>query len=118
MGTPSRHLIAVSALILTLVSDGPAFAVEFCKWTDESGVVHYSKDCPEDVSSTVVPTQDKRTQGQIQAAEEHSKSLLSQTSTHRQRTRRARDYLSGIMDPAVEASGAPRDLHTAAASDA
>ena len=61
--------------ILTLAAVGSTFGDEYCKWTDENGVVHYDENCPDDVTSAVVATEGKRTESQIKAAEETAKSL-------------------------------------------
>jgi hypothetical protein len=63
-----------------LAASGPAFAGEFCKWTDENGVVHYAEKCPDDVKSAIVDTQDNRIGSPIGEAGENTNSLLSNPS--------------------------------------
>ena len=68
------------AVFLTLVAPAPAITGDFCKWTDENGVVHYAEECPDDVKAAIVSTQDELSESQISAAEEHSKSLVPEPS--------------------------------------
>jgi hypothetical protein len=63
--------------ILVLVTPGSTFGDEYCKWTDENGAVHYGEKCPDNVISTIVVAEDKRTESQIRAAEELAKSVQS-----------------------------------------
>ena len=62
--------------MIPLVACGPAFGGEYCKWTDENGVVHYAEKCPDDIKPAIVDIQAKRTEKQIREAEEFTKSLL------------------------------------------
>ena len=78
MRTNARKLVTVPLMAgLTLMATVTASGGEYCKWTDESGVVHFAEKCPDNVTSTIVTTEGKRTESQKRAAEEYSKSLLS-----------------------------------------
>jgi len=78
MRITARKLVNVSLMVgLTLVATMPANGGEYCKWTDERGVVHFDEKCPDNVTSTIITTKGERTEDQIRAAEEHSESLLS-----------------------------------------
>lgn len=92
------------ALATTLVfaATGPAFGGEYCKWTDENGVVHFTEECPDNSKSAIVTTQDVRTESQIRAAEEHLKSLMvkpSQFGKSTGQTQRYRSLPKGKLGP-------------------
>jgi len=65
-------------VVLTLIAAIAASGYEYCKWTDETGVVHFDKECPDDVTSSVVEAEGKRTESQKIAGEEVSDSLQSE----------------------------------------
>ena len=78
-----RSLVAISsatafALLVPVVTSGE----DYCKWTDENGVVHFAEKCPENVESATVATESERTESQITAAEEHTKTLLTKQAKH------------------------------------
>jgi hypothetical protein len=78
MLTAAQKFVTIPLMVvLTLTAAITASGGEYCKWTDENGVVHYDEKCPGSVTSAVVATEGERTESQIKAAEEHSKSLLS-----------------------------------------
>ena len=83
-------------VILTLIAAIAASGGEYCKWTDESGVVHFDEKCPDNVTSAIVATEGERTESQIRAAEEHSKSLLSEPTQSIKSTRKSQRSESGI----------------------
>ena len=72
-----KFMTTLLIVVLTLITAMAASGDEFCKWTDEDGVVHYAEKCPDDVTSSVVEAEGKRTESQKKAAEEYSDSLLS-----------------------------------------
>jgi len=82
------------AVILALAAPGPAFAGEYCKWTDENGAVHFAEECLDSAKSAIVTTQDVRTESQIKAAEEHTKSLLAKPSQFGKSTGQTQRYRS------------------------
>ncbi len=75
---PQKFVTIPLMVVLTLIAAIAASGGEYCKWTDESGVVHFAENCPDNVTSAIVATEGERTESQIKAAEEHSKSLLSE----------------------------------------
>ena len=83
-------------VVLTLIAAIAASGGEYCKWTDESGVVHFDEKCPDNVTSAIVATESERTESQIRAAEEHSKSLLSEPTQSIKSTRKSQRSESGI----------------------
>ena len=83
-------------VVLTLIAAIAASGGEYCKWTDESGVVHFDEKCPDNVTSAIVATEGERTESQIRAAEEHSKSLLSEPTQSIKSTRKSQRSESGI----------------------
>ena len=62
-------------IVLTLIAAMAASGSEYCKWTDENGVVHFDENCPENITSDVVSTEGKRTESQKRAAEEKMRTL-------------------------------------------
>ena len=83
-------------VILTLTAAIAASGSEYCKWTDESGVVHFYEKCPDNVTSAIVATEGERTESQIRSAEEHSKSLLSEPTQLIKSTEKSQRTESGI----------------------
>lgn len=80
-----RYVLAIpAATFLALLTPGDTFGEDYCKWTDENGVVHFAEKCPENVKSATVATVSKRTESQIIAAEEHTKSLLTEQAKHKE----------------------------------
>lgn len=65
--------LPVVVLLLTVAIT--ASGNEYCKWTDENGVVHYDENCEHKGITSTVTTEGKRTESQKKAAEEHAKSL-------------------------------------------
>jgi len=96
------------ATILVLAALGSTFGDEYCKWTDESGVVHYDEKCPDNVTSVIVATEGERTESQLRAAEEHSKSLLSEPTQFIKSTEKSQSPESGIHS-GVTAHSRPQD---------
>jgi len=95
MHVTSQKCVTVTvAIILALAAPEPVFGGEFCKWTDENGVVHYAEKCPDDFKSAIVATQNERTDSQIRSAEEHAKSLLSKPSQFGKSTGQTQRYRS------------------------
>ena len=76
--TPQKFVTIPPIIVLTLIAAMAASGGEYCKWTDESGVVHYDESCPDDVTSSVVEAEGKRTESQKIAGDEVSDSLLSE----------------------------------------
>jgi len=83
-------------VVLTLIAAIAASGGEYCKWTDESGVVHYDEKCPDNGTSAIVATEGERTESQIRAAEEHSKSLASKPTKAIKSTGKYQKPESGI----------------------
>ena len=83
-------------VVLTLMAAIAANGSEYCKWTDENGVVHYDEKCPDEVTSAIVSTEDERTESQIRAAEERSKSLLESVQSTKS-TEKSQRPESGIQ---------------------
>lgn len=92
--TAKKFVTVPVTVMLTLVAIVPAFGDEFCKWTDENGVVHYAEKCPNNIKSAIVATQDERTESQIRLAEEHTKSLLSKPTQFGKSTGQSQRYRS------------------------
>ena len=78
--TTYKFVTTLVAVALALLIAEPVLGGEYCKWTDENGVVHYAEKCPDQAKSSVVATQSKRTDSQIEAAEAHAESLLKKPS--------------------------------------
>ena len=79
MRTISQKFITTPLIVvLLLITAMAASGDEFCKWTDEDGVVHYDENCPGDVTSAVIEAEGHRTESQKIAGEEVSDSLLSE----------------------------------------
>lgn len=95
-------------VVLTLITAIAAGGGEYCKWTDESGVVHFDEKCPDNVTSAIVATEGERTESQIRAAEEHSKSLLSEPTQSIKSTEKSQRPESGIH-AGVTAHSNPQD---------
>ena len=94
-------------VVLTLMAAVAASGDDYCKWTDESGVVHFDEKCPDDVTSTIVTTEDERTESQIRAAEERSKSL-SESVQSTKSTEKSQRPESGVHS-GVAAHSRPQD---------
>jgi hypothetical protein len=95
-------------VVLTLLAAIAASGGEYCKWTDESGIVHYDEKCPDNVTSAIVATEGERTESQIRGAEEHSKSLLSEPTQTIKSTGKSQKPESGIH-AGVTAHSRPQD---------
>jgi len=94
-------------VVLTLIATVAASGGEYCKWTDESGVVHFDEKCPGNVTSAIVATEGERTDSQIKAAEEHSKSLLSEPTQSIKSTRKSQRPES-VIHAGVTADSSPQ----------
>lgn len=73
-------VVFLPIVILASTATKTASGGEFCKWTDENGVVHYDVNCEDDATTSTVVTEGRRTEGQKQAAEEYSKSLQAEST--------------------------------------
>lgn len=95
MRVTAQLIFTVQVMIMfSLVATVSALGGEYCKWTDESGVVHYAEKCPDNVSSVSVTTQNERNESQIKSAEENTKSLLSRPSQFGESTGQSQRYRS------------------------
>jgi hypothetical protein len=94
-------------VVLTLMAATAASGADYCKWTDEDGTVHYDEKCPDAVTSTIVTAEDERSESQIRAADERSKSL-SESIQHTKSTEESRRPESGIHS-GVTAHSRPHD---------
>ena len=104
----AQKLVTVSLMVgLTLTATTTACGGEYCKWTDENGVVHFDDKCPDNVASTIITTDGERTEGQIRAAEEHSKSLLSKPPRVIDSTGQTKDSESAIDTEGAAHEDAP-----------
>jgi len=79
------------AVLLALVTSGSASGVEYCKWTDENGVVHYAEKCPEHAETEQVETQPPPSQDRVKEAQGRSEALQSSLETRRQERSEALD---------------------------
>ena len=95
-------------VVLTLIAAMAASGGEYCKWTDESGVVHYDERCPDNVTSAIVAAEDERTESQIKAADELSKSVLSET-TQSNKSRAKSHRPESRNDAGVTADSSPQN---------
>ncbi len=75
---PQKFVTIPLIIFLTLIAATAASGDEYCKWTDESGTVHFDDNCPDNVPSDIVSLEGKRTESQKKAAEENTKSLQSE----------------------------------------
>lgn len=108
MRITAQKLVAVPLMVgLTLIAAMTASGGEYCKWTDESGVVHFDEKCPDNVTSTMITTEGERTEAQMRAAEEHSKSLLSKPTQVIDSTSQAKGLESAIDPEATEQEEPP-----------
>lgn len=82
-------------IVLTLIASMALSGGEYCKWTDESGVVHYDENCPDNVTSAIVAAEGGRTESQKKAAEENSKSLQSEPTQPIKPTKNAQKKKAG-----------------------
>jgi len=60
-----KFVIIPLMVVLTLMAAIAASGGEYCKWTDERGVVHFDEKCPDSVTSAIVATEGERTESQI-----------------------------------------------------
>ena len=81
-------------IVFSLAATVSALGGEYCKWTDESGVVYYAEKCPDNIKSAIIATQDERTESQIRLAEEHTKSLMSKPIQFGKSTGQSQRYRS------------------------
>ena len=59
---PQKFVTIPLIIVLTLIASMAASGGEYCKWTDESGVVHFDENCPDNVTSDIVSAEGKRTE--------------------------------------------------------
>jgi hypothetical protein len=57
---------------------------DYCKWTDENGVVHYAEKCPENIETEQVEIKPPPSQGLVQDAQKRSEALQSNLKKSRQ----------------------------------
>lgn len=73
-----KYLVAKSVVaIIALLACAAAIGGDFCKWTDEDGVVHFADKCPENTETEQVEIQPPPSQDRVQAAQRRSEALLS-----------------------------------------
>ena len=94
---PQKFVNIPLIIVLTLIASMAASGGEYCKWTDESGVVHFDENCPDNVPSDIVSAEGKRTESQKKAAEENSKSLLSEPAQPVKPTKKSQKKKAGAM---------------------
>lgn len=80
-----QYLVAISvATAIALIACEATFGGNYCKWTDENGVVHYAEKCPEHTETEQVETQPPPSQDRVQEAQRRSEALQSSLETRRQ----------------------------------
>ncbi|MFC1775747.1 DUF4124 domain-containing protein [Pseudomonadota bacterium] len=79
-----QNLIVIPAAIATGLLACEVALGDFCKWTDENGVVHYAEECPENTQTEQVEIQPSLSREDIQEAQRRSEALLSNLETRRQ----------------------------------
>ena len=84
MRTICQNLVAMSVAIATTLLACDAALGDYCKWTDETGVVHYTEECPENTETEQVEIQPSLSQDRVQEAQRRSEALLSRLETSRQ----------------------------------
>lgn len=72
------------AIAIALLASQATVGVDYCKWTDENGVVHYAEKCPENIETKRVEIQPPPSEDSIQEAQRRSEDLLSTTESRRQ----------------------------------
>ena len=77
-----RALIAISIATVLLACD--AASGDYCKWTDENGVVHYAEECPESSATERVEIEPPPARNLVQEAQRRSEALASSLETSRQ----------------------------------
>lgn len=77
-----QTLIKISIVIALLVCE--VALGDFCKWTDETGTVHYAEECPENTETERVDVQPSLSQDQVQEAQRQSEAMRSGLETSRQ----------------------------------
>ena len=106
MRTISQKFITTPLIVvLLLITAMAASGDEFCKWTDEDGVVHYDENCPGDVTSAVIEAEGHRTESQKIAGEEVSDSLLSVPAQPNKSTKKAQSKKAGTQAGVTADSG-------------
>ena len=82
-----RALIAISIATMLLACE--AALGDYCKWTDENGVVHYAEECPESAATERVEIEPTPSQNLVQEAQRRSEALGS--SLEKSRKERAEE---------------------------
>jgi hypothetical protein len=76
-----QNFVAISVVIATGLLACEAALGDYCKWTDENGVVHYAEECPENTETELVEIQPSLAQDRVQEAQRRSEALLSSRET-------------------------------------
>lgn len=77
--------VAVSAAVsMTFLFCQVVLGVDYCKWTDENGVVHFAEKCPEHIEAERIEVQPPPSEDRILEAQKRSEAMLSETETRRQ----------------------------------
>lgn len=79
-----QNLVAISVAIATGLLVCEIALGEYCKWTDENGVVHYAEECPENTETEQIEIQPSLSQDRVQEAQKRSEALLSTLEKSRQ----------------------------------
>jgi len=79
-----QNLVAISVAVATGLLACDVALGEYCKWTDENGVVHYAEECPENTATEQVEIQPSLSQDRVQEARRRSEALRSSLETSRQ----------------------------------
>jgi hypothetical protein len=65
------------AIAIALLASQATLGVDYCKWTDENGVVHYAEKCPDTTETKRVEIQPPPSEDSIHEAQRRSEALLS-----------------------------------------
>lgn len=94
----SRFAINFLAIATALLASQATLGVDYCKWTDENGVVHYTETCPENIETQRVEIRPPPSEESIIEAQRRSDALLSATESRGEdKTRKLEKETAEVM---------------------
>ena len=104
-----RFAALTAAMSVALLVSQSALGVDYCKWTDEKGVVHFAEKCPENMESERVEVEPPPPEDSILEAQQRSEALLSDMESRRQERAEERERQSADRSARAESKKGKRE---------
>jgi hypothetical protein len=104
-----RFAAITAAMSIALLASQLAFGTDYCKWTDQNGVVHFAEKCPENIETERVEVQPPPAEDSILEAQQRSEALLSDLESRRQERAEEREQQSANRSARADSKKGKRE---------